>query len=78
MPTPVVDFHFARTTRRARSRSVSYISDGGTPVVEQPIRMVSCDTPEKAGYAGRAEISQAKLDACHDRLDGGYYPRIPA
>ncbi len=46
-------------------------------MIEQPIRMVSCDTPEKAGYAGLPEVSQPKLDKCRDRLDSGYYKALP-
>ncbi|UVS69852.1 thermonuclease family protein [Nitrososphaera viennensis] len=49
------------------------VSDGDTPVVEQPVRMVSCDTPEKAGYAGKPETSQPKLEKCRQRLVGEYY-----
>ena len=39
--------------------------------------MVSCDTPEKAGYAGAAPRAQAKLAACRHRLETGFYPRLP-
>jgi hypothetical protein len=39
--------------------------------------MVSCDTPEKAQYAGKPEISQPKLDTCRQRLQGGFYNAIP-
>ena len=52
------------------------VSDGDTPVVEHPIRMVSCDTPEKAGYAGKPERSQPKLEVCKQRLaEDHYYDR---
>jgi endonuclease YncB( thermonuclease family) len=49
------------------------VSDGDTPVVEHPIRMVSCDTPEKAGYAGKPETSQPKLEVCRQRLVEDHY-----
>jgi hypothetical protein len=39
--------------------------------------MVSCDTPEKAPYAGKPEVSQPKLDKCKERLEGGFYNTIP-
>jgi endonuclease YncB( thermonuclease family) len=47
--------------------------DGDTPNVEQPLRLVSCDTPEKAQYAGGPDVSQPKLDACKQRLQSGFY-----
>lgn len=74
---PIVTFDFPRLTRRAAPRKLLRHSDGDTPVIEQPIRMVSCDTPEKADYAGRAEIAQPKLDLCRDRLRDGYYAALP-
>lgn len=77
MPAPTVVFNYERIIRSAQPRSLSRVSDGDTPVVEQPIRMVSCDTPEKAGYAGKPEISQPKLDNCRDRLEQGYYDDLP-
>ncbi len=77
MPTPTVNFDFDRTLRSAQPRHLSRTSDGDTPVIEQPIRMVSCDTPEKAGYAGKPETSQPKLDQCRERLENGYYDELP-
>ena len=67
-----VDFNFKGKSRRATSRKLNRISDGDTPVIEQPIRMVSCDTPEKAGYAGKPNKSQPKLDKCKQRLENGH------
>ena len=72
-----VNFNYARNIRKANPRSLVRVSDGDTPVIDQPIRMVSCDTPEKAGYAGRPEISQPKLDKCKERLTDGFYNDIP-
>ncbi|HEU4460552.1 MAG TPA: hypothetical protein VFR90_15635 [Methylibium sp.] len=71
------DFSFPREVRRAAARKLLRASDGDTPVIEQPIRMVSVDTPEKAGYAGRAELAQAKLDTCRERLAGDFYKALP-
>ena len=73
-----VTFQYTRTTRAATPRRLSRTSDGDTPVIEQPIRMVSCDTPEKAHYAGRPEVSQVKLNTCRERLTNGFYNEIPA
>jgi len=56
-----VNFNYPRNFRAARPGSLLRVSDGDTPVTDQPIRMVSCDTPEKAGYAGRPEVSQPNL-----------------
>ena len=72
MPPPILDLHlsFKRNTRPAAARVLLRHSDGDTPLVEQPIRMVSCDTPEKAGYAGGPIVAQQKLDVARQRLDG--------
>lgn len=56
---------------KASPRTLLRSSDGDTPVVDQPVRMVSVDTPEKAGYAGKAETAQPVLDRCRARLESG-------
>jgi endonuclease YncB( thermonuclease family) len=71
-----VEFNYDRNIRRASPRALLRVSDGDTPVVDQPIRMVSCDTPEKAGYAGLPEVSQPKLDLCRQRLETGFFEEI--
>jgi endonuclease YncB( thermonuclease family) len=71
-----VDFNFSND-QRPQPRQLFRTSDGDTPVIEQPVRMVSCDTPEKAGYAGKPLISQPKLDTCRQRLEGSFYQAIP-
>lgn len=75
--TVQVNFNYVRNILEARPGSLLRVSDGDTPVTDQPIRMVSCDTPEKAGYAGRPEVSQPKLDKCKQRLTDGFYGDIP-
>ncbi len=77
MTSVTVNFDFERNIRRANDFKLIRTSDGDTPVIEQPIRMVSCDTPEKSGYAGKPEKSQPKLDLCRERLEDGFYPEIP-
>ncbi len=72
-----VDFTFKGKSRRATRKKLNRVSDGDTPVIEQPIRMVSCDTPEKAEYAGKPNKSQPKLDKCKQRLENGHYNAIP-
>ena len=67
-----VNFNFQRNIRAATAKKLIKTSDGDTPLIEQPIRMVSCDTPEKSHYAGKPEISQPKLDRCKQRLENGY------
>src|SRR5688500_8100046 len=78
MSTPVVDFNLPSSEQRAHGRRLVRSSDGDTVAVEQPLRMVSCDTPEKAGYAGAPAKSQPKLDACRARLNDGFYNQLPA
>lgn len=73
-----VDFPFERSIRPAKPRRLIRASDGDTPLVEQPIRMVSCDTPEKSQYAGKPLVSQPKLDTCRQRLENGFYDSLPA
>src|SRR5512145_3213312 len=72
-----VNFDFERNIRAATSKKLIRTSDGDTPLIEQPIRMVSCDTPEKAPYAGKPEVSQPKLDKCKERLEGSFFNTIP-
>ncbi|MEU5877789.1 thermonuclease family protein [Spirillospora sp. NPDC047279] len=66
-------FDFPRVIRPAVARRLIRTSDGDTPVVEQPIRMVSVDTPEKAGYAGLPATAQLKLDRTRTRLTDGTF-----
>ena len=68
---------FDRQLRPAAPHRLYSVSDGDTPSILQPVRMVSTDTPEKAGYAGKPEIAQPKLDKCRQRLLDGFYPAIP-
>lgn len=63
----MVAFDFQRTQRRAQPRTLGRVSDGDTPVIDQPVRMVSVDTPEQAEYAGLPPTAQAKLDRCRQR-----------
>ncbi len=72
-----VNFDFERALRTPQPKKLNRVSDGDTPVIEQPVRMVSCDTPEKAGYAGKPETSQPKLDTCRERLENGFYDALP-
>jgi endonuclease YncB( thermonuclease family) len=48
----MVAFDFPRPSRPANPHRLASTSDGDTPVIDQPVRMVSVDTPEKPGYAG--------------------------
>lgn len=73
----MLKFDFDRESRPAAPHRLFSISDGDTPSILQPVRMVSTDTPEKSHYAGRAEVAQPKLDACRQRLVDGFYPQIP-
>jgi endonuclease YncB( thermonuclease family) len=74
MPAPFqVDFHFEPNQRGPFDhRGLQIPSDGDTPLIAQPIRMVSIDTPEK-NYEGGKELGQEKLDACRARLESGFY-----
>jgi hypothetical protein len=74
----MVGFDFPRTIRSAQPRQLARTSDGDTPVIDQPIRMVSIDTPEKQHYAGLPPTAQAKLNRCRDRLQDGTYAAVPA
>jgi endonuclease YncB( thermonuclease family) len=72
-----VNFNFPRVIRSAEPRGLVSSTDGDTTVIAQPIRMVSCDTPEKSKYAGKPQVSQPKLDRCRQRLQGGFYNALP-
>jgi endonuclease YncB( thermonuclease family) len=71
------NYSFNPSTRKSAAHRLLRSSDGDTLLVEQPIRMVSCDTPEKAPYAGGPAISQPKLDRCRQRLEDGFYNAVP-
>jgi endonuclease YncB( thermonuclease family) len=70
-------YEFSPVTKKSAGHRLLRASDGDTLVVEQPIRLVSCDTAEKAQYAGRADTAQPKLDLCRSRLKNGFYSSIP-
>jgi endonuclease YncB( thermonuclease family) len=53
-----VNFNLPRMDRSAQPRRLVRATDGDTTVIEQPIRMVSCDTPEKGHYAGNPPVRQ--------------------
>ena len=72
-----VNFNYPRSIRSANPRRLVRASDGDTTVIEQPIRMVSCDTPEKGQYAGNPPVSQPKLNTCRQRLQNGFYGMLP-
>jgi endonuclease YncB( thermonuclease family) len=72
------NYAFNPTTRKSAAHRLLRSSDGDTLLVEQPIRLVSCDTPEKAPYAGGPPTSQPKLDRCRQRLQNGFYGALPA
>jgi endonuclease YncB( thermonuclease family) len=59
------------------ARTLLKTSDGDTPQILQPIRMVSCDTPEKAHYAGSPPTAQATLNTARQRLSSGFYSMLP-
>jgi endonuclease YncB( thermonuclease family) len=69
----MVAFDFPRTTRPAQPRQLARTSDGDTPVIDQPVRMVSVDTPEKQHYAGLPPTAQTTLNRCRRRLQDGTY-----
>jgi endonuclease YncB( thermonuclease family) len=77
VPPPTVNFNTTSNSKKAVPRALLRNADGDTPYIEQPIRMVSCDTPEKAHYAGGPAVSQPKLDTCRQRLQGTFYQALP-
>jgi endonuclease YncB( thermonuclease family) len=74
---PTVAFRTTGTTIRTDDRTLLRQTDGDTVDIQQPVRMVSVDTPEKSGYAGSPAISQPKLDRCRQRLEAGLFPGVP-
>ncbi|MGE0028093.1 MAG: hypothetical protein AB7O78_02365 [Thermoleophilia bacterium] len=72
-----VDFNLRPVTIRTDDRTLLAQGDGDTVTIDQPVRMVSVDTPEKSRYAGSPAISQPKLDRCRDRLLAGFFSEIP-
>ena len=64
---------FSGSSALPQPRQLARTSDSDTPVIDQPVRMVSVDTPEKQHYAGLPPTAQAKLDRCRQRLQDGTY-----
>lgn len=73
----MVAFDFPRVIRPASDHQLLSVSDGDTPNIFMPVRMVSVDTPEKSTYAGAAPTAQATLDRCRTRLLDGTYDALP-
>lgn len=73
----MLNFDFDRGSKKPAAHRLFSLSDGDTPTILQPVRMVSTDTPEKTHYAGRPEVAQPKLDTCRQRLLDGFFPEIP-
>jgi hypothetical protein len=71
----MLSFDFEREIRLPAAQTLISVSDGDTPNIPQPVRMVSAE--RKTHYAGRPEVAQLKLDACRQRLVNGFYPVIP-
>jgi endonuclease YncB( thermonuclease family) len=51
--------------------------DGDTIKIEQSLRMVSCDTPEKEKPFGKAATAQPKLNKAKLHLQSGVFPLLP-
>jgi endonuclease YncB( thermonuclease family) len=51
--------------------------DGDTIKIEQPVRLVSCDTPEKEKPFGTAATAQPKLNVAKKRLQEGFFTALP-
>lgn len=71
------NFVFKREIRPAKPHRLTKVHDGDTPTIDQAVRMVSADTPEKAGYAGLPPLAQTKLDVTAARLTDGTYGQLP-
>lgn len=69
--------NFTSNSKKAIPRNLLGASDGDTPNIKQPIRMVSCDTAEKAQYAGAPPKAQLKLDRTRQRLTNGLLKDLP-
>jgi hypothetical protein len=71
------DYPALGASLKPQPRQMVSFADGDSISIVQPIRMLSCDTPEKEGFAGRAETVQPHLDRCAERLRGDFYAAIP-
>jgi endonuclease YncB( thermonuclease family) len=77
MASPKIKTYFKIPSYRPAKKKFISAPDGDTLNIQQPLRMVSCDTPEKEGYAGKAVTVQKILDACRQKLLDGFYNDIP-
>ncbi|GAT68824.1 nuclease [Planomonospora sphaerica] len=72
----MVDLGFTGPSKPANDYRFVKVSDGDTPTVEMPIRMVSIDTPETS-YGGNPTTAQAALERAKTRLADGTYDALP-
>lgn len=72
-----VNFNLEGNTLQANDMKLVRQGDGDTLAIEQPVRLVSVDTPEKNAYAGGPDKSQPKLDRARGRLESGFYNALP-
>jgi len=70
---PTVHFPYERSSLKPAARILLSEIDGDTPFIQQPVRMASCDTPEKASRTP----AQPLLNACRERLQNGFYDALP-
>ncbi|MER5401314.1 hypothetical protein [Streptomyces sp. NPDC002599] len=66
----VVDLGFAGPSRPPKDYRFLSITDGDTPDIAMPVRMVSIDTPE-THYGGAPTTAQATLERTKTRLQDG-------
>jgi endonuclease YncB( thermonuclease family) len=71
------NYTFSPTTKKSAGHRLLRSSDGDTMVVEQPIRLVSCDTPEKAQYAGRQRPLKPSSTAAGSDCRTGFTTHCP-
>ena len=71
---PPVSLGFTPVTRRPYDAPLLRGVDGDTTNIDQPVRMVSIDTPESR--LGRRATARRTLDRCHNRLEAGEFDEI--
>ncbi|MGW2787663.1 hypothetical protein ACWC3X_41830 [Streptomyces populi] len=72
----VIDLGFVGLSRPPKDYRFLSVTDGDTPDIAMPVRMVSTDTPE-THYGGAPTTAQATLERTKQRLQDGTYDALP-
>lgn len=72
-----LNFNLQGNTVRPDNRKFLRQGDGDGVFIEQPVRLVSIDTPESLEYFGGPDNNQPKLDRTRERIESSFFNDLP-